>query len=323
MSSDPTWGVVATIKAPTQECLNFAAHYLDLGARRVHIYLDEDDRAARSALKRHPNCRVILTDENYWKRRRRHRGRPDSHQHRQTINATHCYNRNPEVDWLFHTDVDEFLIAKTPICQQLAHIPRRALSARVRPLEAMQPDPKDPPPLGQIWCKGFDPLLKTRRAQTMKIYPRFGMHLNGGFISHVAGKVFVRTGRDKITIRIHSAFVNKVKDANPFDLTESDLIHLHAASWDAWQARYRYRLAHGSYRPDLKAAARHCLAAMTMHELFSTLEEQGGEDALRAFYQEVCVATPDLRARLDRLGHLHAVSLDLDAKRARHFPNHA
>ena len=76
MSSDPTWGVVATIKAPTTDTLNFAAHYLDLGAHRVHIYLDEDDRTARSALKRHPKCRVILTDDDYWKRRRRDKGRP-------------------------------------------------------------------------------------------------------------------------------------------------------------------------------------------------------------------------------------------------------
>ncbi len=323
MSSAPTWGVVATIKAPAQDILNFAAHYLDLGAHRVFVYLDEDNPEARTALKRHPKCRVILTDENYWKRRRRAKGRPGGHQHRQVLNATHCYSRDPQVDWLFHTDVDEFLQPLSPLPAQLAAIPPGVLSARVRPIEAMQPDPAHPPPPGQIWCKGFDPILRVRREQTATLYPRYGEHLNGGFLSHVAGKVFVRTGRQDITLRIHSAFVGKARDFNPFDLFDCQLVHLHAPSWDDWQARFRYRLNHGSYRPDLDANARHSETALTMHQLFSMLEAEGGEDALRAFYEEVCIATPGLRAQLQDLGHLHAVTLDLDATRARHFPNFA
>lgn len=323
MSSEPTWGVVSTIKAPSQDILNFAAHYLDLGAHRVHIYLDEDQPDARSALKRHPKCRVILTDDDYWRRRRRKQGRPDGHQHRQVLNASHCYDRDPQVDWLFHTDVDEFLLPRSPLPEQLALIPPGTLSARVRPIEALQPDPSDPPPPGQLWCKGFDPMLRIRRAETMQLYPSYGAHLNGGFLSHVAGKIFVRTGQDNIIVRIHSAFVGKIKDGNPFDLFDAHLVHLHAPTWEDWQARFRYRLNHGSYRPDLQAAKRHTTEALTMHELFTMLEAKGGETALRDFYEEVCVATPELRDRLDRLGHLYAVTLDLDAKRARHFPNFA
>lgn len=321
MSSDPKWGVVATIKAPAQDILNFAAHYLDLGAHRVFVYLDEDTAQARSALKRHPKCRVILTDANYWKRRRRDKGRPDAHQHRQSLNATHCYTRDPQVDWLLHVDVDEFLQPLSPLTAQLAAIPPGILSARVRPIEAMQPDPADPPPPGTTWCKGFDPMLRIRREQTARLYPCYGEHLNGGFLSHVAGKLFVRTGQPDVSIRIHNAFVGKTRDSNLFDLHDCRLVHLHAPTWDDWQARFRYRLTRGSYRPDLKANARHSETALTMHQLFSMLESEGGEDALRAFFTEVCVATPDLRTRLDALGHLHAVSLDLDAKRARHFPN--
>ena len=56
-----------------------------------------------------------------------------------------------------------------------------------------------------------------------------------------------------------------------------------------------------------------------MHALFSMLESEGGERALRDFYHEVCTATPALRARLDAHGHLHAVRLDLDAKRHAQF----
>ncbi|WP_138179481.1 glycosyltransferase family 2 protein, partial [Roseovarius indicus] len=152
MSSLPTWGVVSTIKAPAADILNFAAHHLDLGAHRVHVYLDEDNPQARDHLSAHPKCRVTVTDDAYWSRRAK--GRPGTHQPRQTANATHCYNRNPQVDWLAHIDVDEFLWPAAPIADQLAALPSETRSARVHPIEALAPDPDDPPPKGQIWCKG-------------------------------------------------------------------------------------------------------------------------------------------------------------------------
>ncbi|MEM7073805.1 MAG: glycosyltransferase family 2 protein [Pseudomonadota bacterium] len=323
MSHVPSWGVVATIRATAKDILNFAAHHLDLGAHRVFVYLDEDEPEARSALKRHPKCRVILTDDAYWRRRRKERGRPDGHQHRQVVNATHCYQRDPQVDWLLHADVDEFLLPGVSLQSQLAALAPTTGSARVRPMEALQSDPDDPPPDGQLWCKSFDVPLRARRERTIRTYPTFGTHLNGGFVSHVAGKILVRTGRENIVIRIHNAFVNNEKDTTLADLPDCKLIHLHAPSWEDWQSRYRYRLERGSYRPDLKGAAGYCSAAMTMHDLFSMLEQRGGLTALQEFYQEVCVATPALRTRLDRYGNLHAVTLDLDSKRARHFPKAA
>ncbi|MEM9912974.1 MAG: glycosyltransferase family 2 protein [Pseudomonadota bacterium] len=319
MTSDVTWGVVATIRAPTNDILDFAAHYLDRGANRVFVYLDQDAPKARAALKQHPKCRVILTDEGYWTRRRQKRGRPEGHQHRQVVNATHCYNRGPKVDWLLHADVDEFLVTATPLSQQLAVLPPGTLSARVRPVEAMQADPEDPPVDGQIWCKSFDPRPSIRKAETRDIYPEFGMHLNGGFLSHVAGKIFVRTGQDNIIIRIHNAFRDGVKDDRPEDLPDCRLVHLHAPSWEDWWPRYRYRLMHGSYRPDLKGVASDPKATLTMHDLLSSIERNGGENALRAFYRDVCVATPELRERLDRKGHLHSVALELARKRRDHF----
>ncbi len=323
MRPEPTWGVVATIRAPCQDILNFAGHYLALGAAKVFIYLDADEPAARAALMRHPKCRVILTDDGYWTRRRQRRGRPDNHQFRQVVNATHCYNRAPGVDWLLHADVDEFLLTQTPVPDQLAALPAATLSARVRPIEVLQSDPDDPPPDGYLWGKGCDPRRRVRQAQTRKIFPRFGLHLNGGFLSHVIGKIFVRTGREDVAIRIHNAFVGGVKDTRSEELPACRLAHFHAAGWEEWRQRYRYRLQHGSYRPDLKGAARQNAAALNMHDLLSMIEEEGGEEALRAFYTEVCVATPELRRRLKRRGHLHKIKLDLDRSRRDHFEDGA
>lgn len=319
MSSEPSWGVVATIRASSTDILNFAAHHLDLGAKRIFIYLDADAPDARSALKRHPKCRVILTDADYWKRRRRKQGRPQRHQFRQSVNATHCYERRPEVDWLLHADVDEYLWPETSVAHQLGALERDVLSARARPIEVLQTDPADPPPDGGLWCKGFDPRRKIRKAQTAQIFPDYGAHLDGGLLGHVAGKVFVRTGREGVTLRIHFVFQHGERDPNLAELPGCLLIHQHARNWENWKERFDYRLSHGSYRSDLRGASAYDTAAMTLHDLLSSLERAGGEAGLREFYNEVCIATPDLRARLHQLGHLHLVRLDLDSKRRRHF----
>ena len=321
MTTDPTWGVVTTIRAPARDILDFAAHYLELGAHRLFIYLDEDAPEARSALKRHPKCRVILTDDGYWTQRRRKQGRPERHQFRQSVNATHCYTRTPDVDWLLHADVDEFLLSEEPVAQHLKALPQQVVSARIRPIEALQSDPDDPQPDGGIWCKSFDPRIKIRQAQTKIIYPTFGAQLNGGMMSHVAGKVFVRTGLEGVSIRIHWVFLNGERDARFAELPDCHLVHLHADSWERWRRHFDYRLQHGSYRADLKGAAAGRDDAMTMHQLLSRIEQDGGEEALRAFYNEVCVATPDLRKRLEQNGHLFSVRLDLARKRHLHFPN--
>jgi hypothetical protein len=323
MRRPPTWGLVATIKAPATEILNFAAHHIELGAHRLHIYLDEDNPAARAALKAHPKCRVTVTDAAYWKRRRGHRGRPGAHQPRQSFNATHCLNKRPQVDWLTHIDVDEFLWPERPLPQQLAALPPETFSARVRPIEALAPDPADPPSPGTTWFKACARLLGTRRDQTDQIYPEFGPHLDGGFVSHVAGKVFVRTDVEGASLRIHNALRDGTKDPAPVELHETALCHFHAPDWPRWLSAYRFRLARGSYREGLKPAPLSGPEGLNMNALFTRLEAQGGEAALARFFAEVCTATPALRSALSAHGLLRGLALDLDAKRARHFPDFA
>ena len=317
--SQPTWGLVATIKAETADILNFAAHHLDLGAHRLHIYLDADNPEAFAALKAHPKCRVTLCDDGYWKRRGK---RPEAHQPRQSMNATHCLNKRPQVDWLAHIDVDEFLWPSAPLPDQLAALPPGTRSARIRPIEAMAPDPADPPAPGHAWFKGCSRYQGERRDQTAQIYPTYGPHLHGGFLSHVAGKVFIRTDQPDAALRIHNAFFDGARDSDPATLTDTLLCHLHAPDWDRWRMAYRFRLEQGSYRDGLKPPPSPAGDGLSMNALFTLLESDNGEAALESFFTEVCTATPDLRDRLAQFGHLHDIALDLDAKRARHFPKY-
>ncbi|MFT4959750.1 MAG: hypothetical protein ACI92Z_000826, partial [Paracoccaceae bacterium] len=252
------WGLVATIKAPVAEILHFAAYHLDRGAHRLYIYLDDDNQAAFVPLKAHPKIRVTLCNDAHWKKLG---GRPKKHQVRQTLNATHAYNRRAEVDWLIHMDVDEFLWPETGVADTLAALSPDIHCARIRPIESIAGD-------GTLF-KGFIPAGPDRAETVRQIYPNFGVYIKGGFLSHVAGKLFVRIGKENVTLRIHNMFCNDDMNPGLTELSEISLCHCHSKSWSDWLATYRYRLEKGSYRADLAPSAPY---GMTLHEMFHQIE---------------------------------------------------
>lgn len=307
-----TWGTVSTVKAPLEAIQRFAAWHLEQGAQRIYLYLDEDVPDTLAALARHPKLRVIHTDAAWWEKRK---GRPDKHQVRQSMNARHCNNRKPEVDWLAHIDVDEFLIAETPIDQQLAALSPATACARVRPIEALASDDNL---TGETVFKAFHIDQKARQDAAEACFPTWGRHLSGGFLSHVAGKLFFRTGQKGLQIKIHNIILDGVENPGMTDMPDMALGHFHAASWEHFLASYRYRLQRGSYRDELKPQVRRS-GALKIHDLFTLIEEDGGEPALRAFFDEVCTASPALCERLSAHGLLRRQTLKLDEIRAKHF----
>lgn len=311
------WGIVSTIKAPVRALLEFAAHHLDLGAHRIFIYFDDDNRAGFDILKAHPKLRPVLTDDAYW------RGlgmkRRVKHQSRQFENARHAYGRAGDVDWLAHIDVDEFLCPSRPLAAQLADLPAACLCARVRPVEALAAVGAEQP----LYAKACAQDRATRQRQTETLYPDYGAHLNGGFLSHVAGKMLYRTGIPDLKVNIHNVFVgSNPEQQNPgqVELTETELLHCHAKSWEAFLAAFHYRLEKGSYRAELKPNRPQDMGGLTLHEMFNALHDSDGEAGLRHFYDQVCTATPAHLTALDGMGLLRRPALDLAAAVARHFP---
>ncbi|KIC20952.1 glycosyltransferase family 2 protein [Leisingera sp. ANG-Vp] len=304
-----SWGIVSTIKADACDILDFASHYLELGAHRLFLYLDAPCSAAFQHLKAHPKIRVTACDDAYWKRQG---NRPKKHQVRQTANATRAYHRQAkDVDWLLHCDVDEFLWSSSPAAAELAALPPDVICARVRPAEALAGGD------GSAF-KGYVP--PSRRAGAGRLYPQFGGYLNGGFLSHLHGKLFCRTGIEGLELRIHHAYLAGQANPGSAELAGMDLCHVHARDWLSWQGHYRYRLQKGSYRPELKPARPREDGGLTVHELLSKLETEQGEAGLRSFFDEVCADSPGLRARLQAEGLLKIRRLELEAKRRKHFP---
>jgi len=60
---------------------------------------------------------------------------------------------------------------------------------------------------------------------------------------------------------------------------------------------------------------------MSLNELFTFLLDQGGDASLRAFFEEVCLARPELLGTLQKHDLLRVYHLELDAKRKKQFPN--
>ncbi len=305
------WGLSATIKAPLGEVLDFVAYHLDLGAHRIYIYLDDDNQSAYARLKAHPKVRVTLCDTAYW--RKQTGKRPANHQVRQTVNATHAYRRRAEVDWLIHMDVDEFLWPDAGLSDCLAALDRQVQCARVRPIEQLAGD-------GRAF-KGFIPSGPDRLPTVARLYPQFGQYVKGGFLSHLAGKLFVRTGLDDLTVKIHNVFQGTTMNPDQVELDTVALCHCHASSWERWISAYRYRLAQGSYRAELAPNRPRDRGGMNMHELFQWIEADAGQAGLRAFYDELCADTPELRARLATEGALRFCDLLLAPKNRKHFPD--
>lgn len=311
MANLTTWGLSATILAPAADILRFAAYHLEAGAQRLYIYLDAENVQAFEALKAHPKVRVQTCDAAWWDKIGN--GRPKKHQVRQTMNATHAYNRKAEVDWLIHMDADEFLVSAEPVAEILGTLASETLAARIRPMEALSGD-------GTAF-KAFVPNGPDRNRIVQDIYPTFGAHLKGGFLSHLAGKVFVRTGLTGVRVQIHNAFQNEIMIPTEEQQAGIDLAHMHAKTWDQWHAAYRYRLAQGSYRAELAPNKPRDKGGMSMHDLFQQIEAQDPESGLKAFFDEVCADTPRLRSKLAEHGLLRQANLDLDGLLSTHFPH--
>lgn len=306
------WGIVATIKAPTRGILEFAAYHLDLGAHRIFIYLDAPNPEAEAALRAHPKLRVKFCDDKYWRQRKR--ARPDRHQNRQTLNATHAYSRAKDLDWLVHIDVDEFLWPDTSVSQILSALPSDTLCARTRPIESLADGD------GTAF-KAFLPPGPDRERMVNQLYPNFGNDIRGGFLSHMAGKVFVRTGLEEVTFKIHNVIAGDTTNPSEVELPDLSLCHLHAQSWEHWIAAYRYRIASGSYRPGLGPVRPWQKDSPSLHEVLRDLETREGEAGLHALFHEIAADTPEHRKNLSDLGLLRVCSLGLEQKRKQHFPD--
>ena len=291
------WGIVSTIKAPLRQVARFLAHHLDLGAHRVHVHLDEPDPALAERLA-HPRVRFTHCDDAYWS------GKPNrarsTHQMRQAYNATRAY-RFTQLDWLAHIDVDEFLLPPAPMTDLLSAIDPLASHVALELVEMMD-------------SHGEPHHFKRASAGAAKraIYPTYGAHVPGGFISTLSPKIIARPGIEDIRFGIHALRLKDRVVRGGVRVPNLFVGHAHAPDFETFQRHMAYRLDKGSYH-DRKGRAN------PLGHLIRVLMDDPDPSALQQFHTEMCVATPE---RLDLLAAhdmLVTARLDLDAKVARFF----
>lgn len=308
-SGTPRWGVVCTTNAPMPEVARFVAHHLDIGATRIYLYLDAPDPEITRLLTPHPQVDLTLCDAAYWQEAGK--SRPDTHQVRQIFNATRALKRAAgDLEWLGHIDTDEFVLSAHSLSALLKSVPDDMAGARLYPAEALAPAKPGASPTHfklRTTSEGVPPNA------IHDVYPTFGSYLRGGFLSHLAGKVFARTGLGDIRFAIHRLRVKDEDVANTAVLDGAHIGHLHAPDWDSFQSKLEFRQSKGSYRPKDDDPAK------SIGHLLQYLREEEGDAGLRQFFEEMCLDTPTLRKRLKRHDLLLEPRFDPDSAVKRVF----
>lgn len=304
-SHDLRWGMVCTTRADWHDIRRWAAHYLDLGAAGLHLYLDDPDRERDPLLEAHPKITVRRCNAAHWAQFAK--GRPEMHQRRQAYNATHAL-RSCDHHFLGHFDIDEFLISRAPVARALSFVPQDAASARARPVELLASDDSGP-----HHFKRTHQQVGMPKTVLEELYPNFGPYLSGGFLSHTTGKIFARVGVPDTELDIHHLKYKGQPASNRAELPRMTVAHMHAPSFESFSNHVAFRLDKGAYQK------RRGPEAMALFDVLSYLIEHEGEAGLRTFFDEVCTARPDLLRALEGRGMLVSLDLDLDRKVAAVF----
>ncbi|MFD1343802.1 glycosyltransferase family 2 protein [Litorisediminicola beolgyonensis] len=303
------WGLVSMLRGPAPAIARFAAHHLELGAAVLDLHLDEPNPEAEAMLARDPRVRVTVTDTGWWQAQGKER--MEEHQLRQAWLATRSLAaQESTVDFLGHIDLDEFLLPDRPVADVLMALPPTLAWGRVMPVELLAPAPGHP----MRHFKTTHREAGQRKSVVQEIYPTFGLHLYGGYLSHTSGKIFARTGLGPVRLGIHALKSGPEVVTNGTKLDGLKLAHLHAPSWETFRDHFAFRRARGSYRKRDSDPEK-----MGLADLLAFLDEEEGEDGLRLFFDEVCSDTAELRERLASFGMLIERPLDLDGAVARVF----
>lgn len=289
------WGVCCTLKAPAEQMLAFVAHHLGMGAAHVWLHFDDPADPAFAVASRLPEVTAIRCDGEWW--RETTGGRPGKHQVRQSANIATLCARAPLL-WLLHADVDEFLLADSPVSALLDTIPNDQPFIRARPWEALH---ETGLPDDIQTARHFRAALPGSRNASLRqrVFGRYAPLLPNGTLSHSAGKCLFRTGIPGLKPRIHGAFLDGVRlDGGDFNPALA-LLHFHAQDREDWFARLPFRLRRGAYQFNPALAA--FLGNASAREL---------ED----FYLTVQSPTPEILGTLAEAGALRREELGLRSK---------
>ncbi|MBY6151803.1 glycosyltransferase family 2 protein [Vannielia litorea] len=310
---EPTWAVVATVREPAELVLAFVAHHLELGARKIFIYLDDPDDPVRPMLKQTGRVKAIRCNDAYWNRVNGERGRPENQNARQAINATQAY-RQAKVDYLLHLDADEFLHMARPFGEEVARLEEEDVWLRIPAVERcwLAGDRSE-----HIFSGVFRHPIKQAPRIARRIYgDKVAPFLANGLAGSSHGKPLVRTGH-KVQVQVHAA---KLPGKNNGWAPHKKATGLHVLHFDGltplhWAAK---TLRYAEQGDEAIGNLLHDERALQVRHVRDNITNM--PDLLR-FFRMITGLTPDQARALTEHGRLSAMKIDPEAAMRRAFPD--
>ena len=193
-----SWCVHSTVHESVELLCAFTAHYLDMGASEVHLFLDRPTEEVVETLRRVDGVRLTLCDNTYWAQSSAGH-RPDGQVRRQLINANRAYSQAKQ-DWLLFCDADEYVFSPVDFAHTLAAVNVSDGYAKIGVVERAysSEDPQQTLFDSTFFRVPVDPAV----VDLNEVYGHYAKLFPQGTLGHARGKCVVRTGLP-YDLRVH------------------------------------------------------------------------------------------------------------------------
>ncbi|MFC0336338.1 Glycosyl transferase family 2 [Kushneria avicenniae] len=235
-SQGDTWAVISTVRAANYIIESFISHYIAMGAKEIHLFLDDVSFNEVETLSRYKNVFYYECDDCYWSRIG---SKPESIEKRQSENFKFARGRTT-AGWTLHVDIDELLISRVKVEKVLKAVPSKVFSILVRNLEAVYSK--------EISDKEIFETNLFKKKITDKVFLEdiFGKELLGvcrkGFWAHDKGKSFVRTAFGISGWWIHSPDPIEKSLMKMVETSDMELLHYESSSYSSFKEKMFRRL---------------------------------------------------------------------------------
>ena len=306
------WGIVSMISEPDPLVLAWVAHHLRLGAARIDIYLDKAAPELSAALAPLPQVHLHRVDGDHWPAALA--PRPAQVGGRQRAVIQHCYDRS-KVDWLLHIDADEFLrpAQKGRSWEDaLAELGDEVDFASVLVAERVHVTRPDPDNIFDgVFRKPYPPRTPDLQATMAAIEGDALPFLDRGFAAYLTGKPFFRTGRG-LPLGVHTP-------RNPRNFTGHTFPWRPLLHFDGLTSRsYILKKLRAI---DQNPAAPLARIPNWREQNLAVLRARNDPATLEAIYHRIKCLDPDRLARLDELGLILRIDLNLPGALRAVFPD--
>jgi hypothetical protein len=291
--------VIATVRSPINELMEFVRYHLAAGVAEIVLFFDDPNDTAADAIAGHPGVVQIRCDAAYW--HARGVDRPAAIENRQIVNVNFGMSRarSQGFDWIAHIDSDEILFAQSDIGTVLTGCSANVVRFSMKEAVAEQDFYSS-----RFAATAFREQLTAAGKKQLAAMPAeavAGILFEGEYFrGHSASKVAVRLNSTIELMGIHGP--QRPKRMPELRTQQITLLHYDCVGIDDWKRKWSRRIDATGTATDMRPARNKQL------ELFK--QAYGDEASERALYSLLHKVSESQKALLMSLGLLTVVSLE-------------